>query len=486
MEKLETIKILNPKYLLRNDVNRVLIVNSPDENSIFSIIHPVHAMILSFFDKPMHLEKNIDRICRHIPIGKPEIKSFVATLIENKEKLWIGEGKLSSHFPEEVLIELPQDYKERKYNFRDFFITADILDMDSMRFNIPLETILMINTKCYTDCLYCYANRKEIFDLKIPFERVCEIIDEAKSIKMNNFDISGGEFFLYKKWGELLHKLISCGFNSTIPTKIPLTEEQIIKLKNVGINEIQISLDTNNARTLSKLLNVKTNYWDNIKETMYNMQKHDVRFRVNSIITSLNCDDGVFELIEFLKRFENFNDISIGPMGYTLYKPYEHNRSILPVKEKVSVLFSKIREKYGNDIKVKLTDAEPIPKMNRKEFFEKAICSGNMYAFYILPDGKVTICEELYWHPQFIIGDLNTQGIMDVWNSQKAKDLYYLSKEKVNDKSACKSCHDFDDCHLHAKICWREVIKSYGEENWDYPDPSCNKAPVPIRYIQLK
>lgn len=25
---------------------------------------------------------------------------------------------------------------------------------------------------------------------------------------------------------------------------------------------------------------------------------------------------------------------------------------------------------------------------------------------FVLPDGKVSACEQLYWHPQFIIGDL--------------------------------------------------------------------------------
>ncbi len=44
----------------------------------------------------------------------------------------------------------------------------------------------------------------------------------------------------------------------------------------------------------------------------------------------------------------------------------------------------------------------------------KPRCSANFYAFVILRDGKVTICEELYLHPKFIIGDLKKQSIMEV------------------------------------------------------------------------
>ena len=47
---------------------------------------------------------------------------------------------------------------------------------------------------------------------------------------------------------------------------------------------------------------------------------------------------------------------------------------------------------------------------------------------FVLPDGKVSACEQLYWHPQFIIGDLKKQSIEEIWNSPKAWELYNLSK----------------------------------------------------------
>ena len=25
--------------------------------------------------------------------------------------------------------------------------------------------------------------------------------------------------------------------------------------------------------------------------------------------------------------------------------------------------------------------------------------------------------------------------------------------------------------------CWAEVVKAYGDEHWDYPDPRCKLAP---------
>ena len=40
------------------------------------------------------------------------------------------------------------------------------------------------------------------------------------------------------------------------------------------------------------------------------------------------------------------------------------------------------------------------------KFNERSVCAGNYLQLFILPDGNVTICEELYWHPKFIVGNI--------------------------------------------------------------------------------
>ncbi|MDR0546598.1 MAG: SPASM domain-containing protein, partial [Dysgonamonadaceae bacterium] len=64
----------------------------------------------------------------------------------------------------------------------------------------------------------------------------------------------------------------------------------------------------------------------------------------------------------------------------------------------------------------------------------------------MLPDEQTTICEELYWSPKFIIGDVTTQSIIEIWNSEKATKLYNLSQSDFRVTSACKYCPDFNFC----------------------------------------
>jgi len=99
---------------------------------------------------------------------------------------------------------------------------------------------------------------------------------------------------------------------------------------------------------------------------------------------------------------------------------------------------------------------------------------------FILPDGEVTICEQLYWNPNFIIGNVNENSISEIWNSPKSLALANMKIDNIQEKSRCRTCTLFQDCFDNRNRCWVDIIKAYGEENWDYPDPRCNKAPKMI------
>lgn len=110
-------------------------------------------------------------------------------------------------------------------------------------------------------------------------------------------------------------------------------------------------------------------------------------------------------------------------------------------------------------------------------------CSANYSHMVILPDGKVTICEQLYWNPKFLIGDLLKNSIEDVWNSPKAINLAFPKKEHFSDKSICKGCDIFQECMSFPNRCIADVLKGYGDDNSDFPDPRCNKAPKIINNL---
>ncbi|MCC8188023.1 MAG: SPASM domain-containing protein [Bacteroides sp.] len=123
---------------------------------------------------------------------------------------------------------------------------------------------------------------------------------------------------------------------------------------------------------------------------------------------------------------------------------------------------------------------DELSQEERNKFYtpqRPVFCAGNYSSVFVLPDGKVTLCEELYWNPRFILGDYSTNSLKEIWNSPAAKELYYLSSEKINNLSPCKHCQILSQCRQEfGGVCWREIIKAYGNDKWDYPDPICPDA----------
>ena len=427
--------VLNPQYKLRNDIERGLLFS---DNGMMTLIHPLQAMILSFFDKPDFLDNTIQKASYYLGISRKNVEDFVKPLIMNQKKTWVGESNNTTQLPEDLIVEVPIDYLERGYNFRDFMI-----------------------------------------DKKV------KIFEESKQLEINNIDFSGGDFFLCKDWDLILKSAIDNGFNPKPSTKIPITDSIINRLKEIGAKSIQFSIDSINQSILTKLLSVPNDYWTRIDCSIRKTNEAGIHFRVNSLITNYNCDyDGICNLVDYLLRFDHFDEISIGKVGFSLYKTEEENKAFLTNYNESNQLLEKLRKLYKGEKKVIIggSSSPDELKMTDEGFTNKARCTANYSHFVLLPDGKVTICEELYWHPQFIIGDLLQQSILEMWNSSKALKLANLSKEDVCD--GCRKCIHFEYCHKYAGKCWKQILKAYGKENWFYPDPSCPYAPQPLYILE--
>ncbi len=125
---------------------------------------------------------------------------------------------------------------------------------------------------------------------------------------------------------------------------------------------------------------------------------------------------------------------------------------------------------------LRLRKEEYVSTHKEKAFQERALCTGGTRSAVLLPNGDMTICEELYDHPAFILGNVRKKTIKDIWNSPKAASLYQAPTDSQS-TSPCKKCSSRTTCRTGAGVCWKLVIMAYGHQHWDYPDPRCPKAP---------
>ena len=480
--------VFNHFYRLKHDLKRTYIL-SPDRNNSSMIvsphvtckIHPVYAMIFSFFSKPILLNKAVEEVSYFIDIPEIAVREFICGLIGNKEiKHCKSKDGTTSSFPLNILIEERDAFvKEIIYSPSQF--AYEELDFKHKRlFTSPIGIALIVNNSCVTDCCYCYADKKTKTNL-MPFSRVKTIIKNAYKANICNFYISGGEVFLYKQWKELLFCLHEFGFPPPLlSTKIPVKEADIMIIKELG-SQIQISLDSLSSRDLYKMLHVNSEYADKMKQTIMLLNQKNISFQVTSVITKYNDSiENLEEIYEFLSQFEHLFNWEVRIAFRSLYSRNDFIR-IRISKESEQKIYQWIQsKKRSSEINIQLSQLDKNKYFGCESGstnFTGGECSGNHYNMIVMPDGKVTICEQLYWNPRFIIGDLSTQSIEEVWNSPRALWLSNLQKKDFQDSSVCKQCDIFEDCYDYHNKCYVDVLKAYGDKNWDFPDPRCKFAP---------
>lgn len=481
--------ILNHYYILRHDLNRTFILggrNGRNHNGIpidanwKSIIHPAYAMMLSFFSNPVELDEAVTKISDFFSLPKCQIAEFVSNMITAKECWHTTMDGFESGFPKSLIIPAQIHNKKQDCYLPEYF-KFDDLDFESRRMlSAPLSIVWMPNNNCYTSCEYCYADRKHR-NCMFSIDMIEAFVKDAAKSGVIEIMLTGGDFFENIHWKDILAVLKEEGYNiDMISTKKPLTEWELNAFKEYGIR-LQISFDTMSETEAKDLLHVGSDYVVRIKNTLQLVDELNIDFQVATVLTSINDNiSNIEELYSFLCTLKNIEHWEIRVGFRSLYSKADFNK-IKSTRQQIEKIADWIIQKQNESPIRILWSPDDDNKYKKSKggsrFFEGPICAANMTNMIVLPDGNVTICEQLYWNPEFIIGNVFSESIVDIWNSDKAVNLWRKSQESINVKSPCRKCKDFKDCFNNANRCHANIIKAYGSECSDYPDPRCYLAP---------
>lgn len=465
--------IISPNYLEQKEKGKMVKVGW------ISKIHPIYAMIFSFLSEPISVEDLFSELSYFLDVGRDEVEKLILPLLDADEVLYVDYKGVRNYFPKNIIISESRAFCKKRYYKPEDFIYEE-LDFQQERFySAPIGITYVINTTCLTNCIYCYADKKTKVKL-LTTNEIAKILKNIHDLGITTIGITGGEFFLHKDWKVLLElfRRYEC-FPDLISTKIPLEESEIRFFKNYKI-QLQVSLDTLDSHTAGKMLHVADDYVAKMIKTLDLLDAYGIDFQVATILTKYNDNiNNIERLYNFLLQFKHLRRWEIRAVFPSLYS----NTDFEEIKSVDSNL-EKIGKKY-QDWK-KSMNIQWNPDNGRKYYqaksgsktFGGSRCSANYSHIVILPDGQVTICEQLYWNSRFIIGDLKTQTIEDIWTSAKALRLAFPKRDDFREQSACKQCDLFDGCYSFPNRCIVDILKGYGDENWDYPDPRCAKAPI--------
>lgn len=482
---------LNPDYHFKNDIDRIIMysrkkVAQYSSSNWLGYIHPIQATILTLFTENRTLKENIELLSKHFNMSFTQTSDLISPYINNEEKFFTEFNSIPIDFPRNVLIDdskLSED--EKVYDCDDEDFDCKEIDLIPDRTHkTPQSMLLMLTSKCATKCKYCYADKRTKYQ-ELTTEQILKIIDNARNLKMSYIDIIGGEIFLRKDWSIILSQLVESNLMpSYISTKVPVTKDIAETLSNTGYNNVvQISLDSLDETKLKKIISCPTGYIENIKEGIELLQEYGFKLYIDTILTKHNSSkEDILSMYEYIKTIKKLVHWEIRVPEKSIYTP-ETFAEVKAGKQELIELCNFVRNEIMPVSAMHIIVSDEVLNNEYRKgkcsdiSFKGGTCGALHNSFFVLPDGKVSICELLYWHPQFIIGDLKKQSIEEIWQSEKAKSLFLLKDEFYREESTCKSCKTLEFCTNKHRKCWVRVLRAYGEANWDFPDPQCCYAP---------
>ncbi|MDR2835115.1 MAG: radical SAM protein, partial [Bacteroidales bacterium] len=325
--------VLNPDYYLRTDEKRTFIINrntfkNNSSYGWYSVLHPIHAIVFAFFTKNEDFETVIAKIAEFLSKTIEEVEKLITPFINNPEDVFVEHQGIRFEIPSNVLIETENDIVyHREYNIEDFIFEEN--DFKTKRyFKAPLNMTFMPNNTCVTNCEYCYCDKDHKVEKLLPYERLLKIMDEAQELEMLNFGVVGGEVFTYPHWRKLLKEIKDRDFElSMMSTKVPITLDDIKYLKSLGIDEIQISIDSLIFDEMKTLVKVNETYHKKIKETVKNLCNEGFAVQIATILTKYNCSKASIDSVLKLINDCGVGSWSISPGFESLYRPKQSFRT---------------------------------------------------------------------------------------------------------------------------------------------------------------
>lgn len=363
---------------------------------------------------------------------------------------------------------------EVKHTYSDKYILETVASYDKNEFKLkrlpfPQKIVMRITNLCDKNCIYCYQRSYENkFDFEyLTLERMAGVLKEAAENGSQEVIITGGEPFVRKDIYKIIKIATEQKLKVFVSTKWAVSTENLQLLSKNGLSELQFSVDTYDTQVLKKMIGDKADfdlYLSSIKAAL----SLNMNVIVKAVITALNINTIPLYIEKLLQ-------IGVKHIKLSYYELNCKSKdfSLMPDIASIQRLDSYMKEicengqakiEYDFYMDKMITD-KTYRNLNRKR------CLAFKDTIYIREDGKVSFCEMLMDYSEFIVGDLRTQTILDVWNSDEVNSYIVPDKTKY-ENTVCYTCRDFYICF--EKRCF---MRSYAEyQNKFMPDPWCSKV----------
>ncbi len=452
-------RIVEP-WVLRNDQNNFVLYKNSAAEIQYLVLSPLQAIIAPFLNGK-YSAKELSSIWLELTKPfQPEVIPFRTIIGE-----LIDEGIVSDYGRSSL------DIEESPLFIPDLLRYVWPVERTTQ----PLTALVSLTNTCDASCKYCYAERKRIVELSK--SDWFTVFDKLSAAQMTIVDIGGGDPFCRQDILELLEEMLRRKFVFNVSTKSYIDSDRAAVLgaldwdtSSTGTHQFQISVDSIDDSIASSMAGIRNHVYKT-KRSLKNLMAEGVTPRIKCVLTPGNLSG--------IERFvEEFGMLGVESFQFVQYgrSLYRHDDSLflsLSQKKSLSNQFKKIIQSYS-DLHIVYQDDTSISncQFTSQEWNDRVICTGGRSALLIMPNGDVTLCDQLPHEDAFIVGNIISDDLDTIWNSNKLDSFIHPSKSKF-EGSVCFECDDFSECHHGKGYCYRDSYLAFGTL-YTAP-PSCHK-----------
>lgn len=288
----------------------------------------------------------------------------------------------------------------------------------------PFPTTIEIDltNHCNHRCSFCVWGEHIATDkstLKKEVIKQCIFDMQKMGSKAITFT-GGGEPMIHKNFGEILEYSRSLGFDCGL-----ITNGSVITEKNADflINNLKwIRFSISGGDKESYLAVQGKDQFElvckNIKllSDIKIQKKSDLKIGIRMLITKENIHT-LIKLCEILKNIKGVNFLQIAPDHSNEDEgKFWHGERVKKERD----IAEKILISEGIDLRTSGFEILNTSNKDNDEILNKpSKCFAHFFQIAIMADGSVSYCKNARFDEKFIIGNINTHNIVDVWNSEK-------------------------------------------------------------------
>lgn len=318
----------------------------------------------------------------------------------------------------------------------------------------PPFMIVFINSICNLTCEHCFywkeLNKRDDLTFE-EFEKLSLELGEFE-----NLNLSGGEPFIRKEFGEICQLFIeNNGVKSIyVPTNGYFTDKtekalrKVLESKTLELFVCELSLDgmpeyhndfRGNPQSFEKAMETYA--------MLAELQKEDPRLRIhaNTVAMSENMDEA-WQLTEYLYN----NCPKMEHHNLAIIRGDRKNPSLQgPQLEKYKDLYRHVAEVWSDREKDRFgASVEPLLQWAKVKTIESESqfipCKAGILTGVVYANGDVSVCEQ-----HFPLGNLRKQSFFEIWDSENAT--------KLRAQIKAKECYCTNEVFLWSSIVFQPV-----------------------------